>query len=101
WMRLCARVVGAFPDGRTAKSPKWRACPLGIDVSRGETSTHRLDQMGQAALHADGSAAQPGKAGGSSLRTGSRATDSKQKVRKICCTTNSRGRWRCCTVCKR
>jgi hypothetical protein len=43
--------------------------------------------MGQAALHADGSAAQPRKAGGSSLRNRSRATDSKPKVRKICCTT--------------
>ena len=46
--------------------------------------------MGQAALHADGTAAQPRKAGGSSLITRFEATDSKQKVRKICCTTGER-----------
>src|SRR5213082_3475825 len=46
--------------------------------------------MGQAAIHADGPAAQPRKAGGSSLKIGSGATDSKMKVRKIVDTTSSR-----------
>src|ERR1700732_409994 len=43
--------------------------------------------MGQAAIPGDGLAAQPRKAGGSSLKIGSGATDSRMKVRKSSCTT--------------
>ena len=59
------------------------------DVGCGETPTHRLDQIGQAALHADGTTAQPCKARGSRLRTKSRATDLIQKVRRVRCTVKS------------
>jgi hypothetical protein len=40
---------------------------LGTDVGRGETQAHRFDQMGQAALHVDGTTAQPREAGGGSM----------------------------------
>jgi putative transposase len=77
-IRRRTRVVGAFPDGHSALM-------LAAARLRHIAST----KMGQAAIHADGSAAQPRKAGGSSLRTRSGATDSKQKVRKIRCTTGT------------
>lgn len=44
--------------------PRW---PLGIDVGRGQTQAHRLDQVGKAALPRHGAAAQPSKAGGGSM----------------------------------
>jgi hypothetical protein len=53
----------ATPDSRGRSVPRRRVC---FDVGRGQTPTHRLDQVGQAALHGDGSAAQPGEAGGGS-----------------------------------
>jgi hypothetical protein len=40
---------------------------LGLDAHGREVAAHRIDQVGKAALSRDGYAAQPGKAGGSSL----------------------------------
>jgi hypothetical protein len=68
------RCAGIY-HGRADVS-KWPIYPFGLDRL---TASGR---MGQAALHADGTAAQHRKAGGSSLRTRSAATDSNGKCER-------------------
>jgi hypothetical protein len=84
-------VFSHVPNGKVAEVARMLKAihaqeSLSVDVGRCETQTHRIDQMGQAAIPGDGPAAQPRKAGGGSLRTRSAATDSKAKVRKTRCT---------------
>jgi Transposase, Mutator family len=61
------RLKSAADPASNASRRSFSGRTLGTDAGRGEAATHRLDQVGQAALHADGIAAQSGKAGGSSM----------------------------------
>jgi hypothetical protein len=54
----------------------------GTDAGRSETQAHRIDQMGQAALPRDGSAAQPRQAGGSCLKIRSRHHRVEEKAKE-------------------
>ena len=62
--------------------------PAGIDVARGETQTHYLDQVGEAPLHDHGAGSEPREPRGSGRSTGSGFVDSKGKVPKNHCIIN-------------
>ena len=77
------RRDGAYRHRATSRSRR----ALGSDAHRGKTAVRSFDQVGKATPPLDGSAAQPGKEGGSNLKSRPMATYSNDKVRKTRCTT--------------